>query len=240
MAAVNKQHREETSVNAPTRDGWRRIRRNARKKGISEAEAYNQWLNRKGRKTSSAYDFEYFPDTRPPRTKASPTAEELAQEAADEPLRALASSRQLSLHRQFNGLYYFINRGSGSVTLVRNPVNAATFDFTREEVIRFLSGTLQPLSPTPSGTLQRSAVSPSARRNDPQGDTRARQDCARPASVACARHAHSAVTAAGLIPVPRNAARPRRSRAPPMPVCRWACPMSRSSPARGCRAVRLR
>jgi len=145
IAAANKMHREETGVNSPTRDGWRRIRRNARKKGISEEEAYIQWLNRKTRKTSyAAIDF-VGRDDRPPRTKTAPTAEELAQDAADEPLRALASSRQLSLHRQFNGLYHFNNRESG---LVRNPINAKTYGFTREQIIRFLSGTLQPTPDT--------------------------------------------------------------------------------------------
>lgn len=62
MAAANKAHRDETGVDGPTRDAWRRIRRNARNKGISEAEAYNQWLNRKTRKSSDhsmAYDFSY-------------------------------------------------------------------------------------------------------------------------------------------------------------------------------------
>src|SRR6266404_5792630 len=110
MWARNEAHRDATGVNALSTGGWRRIRRNARKKGISEAAAYQQWLNRKQRRVpSSAYNFEYFPDDRPPRSKPTPTAEELAQEAADEPLRALASARKLSLHRQINGLYYFIN-----------------------------------------------------------------------------------------------------------------------------------
>jgi hypothetical protein len=156
MAAVNKQHREETGVNSPTRDGWRRIRHNARKKGISEEQAYNQWLNRKTRKTSAAArSIEPYHVHRPPITKPASTAEELAQEAADEPLRTLASSRQLSLHRQTNGLYYFLNRGSGSAVLVKNPVNAATLDFTREQAIRFLSGALKP---TPDSDEQLQAI----------------------------------------------------------------------------------
>jgi hypothetical protein len=157
MAALNKQHLEETGVNAPTRDGWRRIRRNARKKGISEEQAYNQWLNRKTRKVSSstARSIEPYHVHRPPITKPASTAEELAQAAADEPLRTLASSRQLSLHRQTNGLYYFLHRGSGSAVPIKNPVNAATLDFTREQVIRFLSGTLQP---TPDSDEQLQAL----------------------------------------------------------------------------------
>ena len=36
---------------------------------------------------------------------------------------------------------------------------------------------------------------------------------------------------------PRNAARPKRSRAPPTPACHSASPMSRSSPAKACRAA---
>lgn len=133
IAAANKQHRDETGVNGPTRHGWRRIRRNARKKGISEAEAYNQWLNRKSAKPSStAYSFEYGRDDRPPRVKAAPTSEELAQAAADEPFRAAAKVRGLVLRRQSNGLYYFMD----GAKLVRN---GATFDFTREEVEQFLS-----------------------------------------------------------------------------------------------------
>jgi hypothetical protein len=149
---MNQTHRDVTGVDFPTRGGMRRIRRNARKKGISEAAAYQQWLNRKQRTTSprerGAIDF-VGSDERPPRTKTKPTAEELAQEAADEPLRALASARKLSLHRQFNGLYYFINRGSGPATLIPNPVGGET-QFTRKQAELFLSGTTQrPLPPTP-------------------------------------------------------------------------------------------
>lgn len=49
MSAANKTHREETGVNAPTRNAMRNIRRRARKLGISEAAAYDQWLARKQR-----------------------------------------------------------------------------------------------------------------------------------------------------------------------------------------------
>jgi acetyl-CoA carboxylase carboxyl transferase subunit alpha len=49
----------------------------------------------------------------------------------------------------------------------------------------------------------------------------------------------SIVDSAGAIPASaqRSAARPRPSRARPTPACCSACPMSRSSPARGCPAV---
>jgi uncharacterized membrane protein len=52
MGSVNKAHRDETGVDAPTRNAMRSIRRAARKKGISEYAAYGQWLGRKQRRTS--------------------------------------------------------------------------------------------------------------------------------------------------------------------------------------------
>jgi hypothetical protein len=50
MFAVNKQHREETGVNMPSRGAMKNIRRNARRKGITEEQAYNEWLLRKQRR----------------------------------------------------------------------------------------------------------------------------------------------------------------------------------------------
>jgi hypothetical protein len=88
--AGNKQHRDETGVNAPTRNAMRRIRRNARKKGISETEAYFQWLNRKQARRPTGSNFAYSADTRPPNLITTPTPEEAARDAADEPLKALA------------------------------------------------------------------------------------------------------------------------------------------------------
>ena len=50
MGAINKQHREETGVNMPTRSAMKNLRRRARKRGISELQAYNEWVERKQRK----------------------------------------------------------------------------------------------------------------------------------------------------------------------------------------------
>jgi hypothetical protein len=47
IAAAGKAHREETGVPMPSRGVMKNIRRTARKKGISESEAYAQWLTRK-------------------------------------------------------------------------------------------------------------------------------------------------------------------------------------------------
>jgi hypothetical protein len=59
MAAINKQHREETGVNMPTRSALRNLRRRARKQGISEEEAYTGWVERKQKKLRS--DFKSTP-----------------------------------------------------------------------------------------------------------------------------------------------------------------------------------
>jgi hypothetical protein len=140
MSAANKAHRDETGVNAPTRDGWRRIRRNARKKGISEAEAYGRWLDRNSamsRKNVAAFNFSYGADTR--TSKSTPSQEEVAQNRADESLRVLARAQRISLHRQFNGYYYLLNHGSGPGVMIRNPLRPDQTDFTRQEVQAYLT-----------------------------------------------------------------------------------------------------
>jgi len=50
MASANKAHKDETGVPGPSRQDFRNIRRNARKKGISNDQAYQEWLGRKQRK----------------------------------------------------------------------------------------------------------------------------------------------------------------------------------------------
>ena len=137
IAAANKRHHDETGANAPTRGAMRRIRRKARQKGISETRAYLGWLDRKqGKKTSKVgADFEYFADT---RLKAAPVKD--IEDPADAPLRARAASRDLSLRRQHNGLYFFLILGNQAGTMVRNPARPDSYDFTCDEVIRFLDG----------------------------------------------------------------------------------------------------
>jgi hypothetical protein len=50
MGAANKQHREETGVNMPSRGAMKGLRRRARQRGISEEQAYAEWLARKQKK----------------------------------------------------------------------------------------------------------------------------------------------------------------------------------------------
>lgn len=76
MAGVNRNHVKETGVPMPSRKAMARIRRNARQKGISENEAYDQWVANKqkrlpkGRKSATA-----LPNTRdtPSYNQSDPT-----------------------------------------------------------------------------------------------------------------------------------------------------------------------
>lgn len=53
LSANNAKHHAETGVNAPNRAALKRIRRNARQKGISQEAAYNQWVQNKQRRKKS-------------------------------------------------------------------------------------------------------------------------------------------------------------------------------------------
>jgi hypothetical protein len=168
MAANNKAHRAENGVDAPTRNAWRNIRRNARRKGISEEQAYSEWLGRQQRRRPAplpAPNFGY--SAAPPRPKASPTEgaarrtnevvaprtdEEVARDEADAPLHDYARARKLRLYRQFNGMYYFINLEVGH-TMIRNPDNFR-HDFTRDEVILYLGQLPEQASITPQRRQQ--------------------------------------------------------------------------------------
>jgi len=46
FAAASKAHRTETGADAPTRNAMRNIRRDARRKGISEEQAHREWPQR--------------------------------------------------------------------------------------------------------------------------------------------------------------------------------------------------
>lgn len=50
IASQRETHREETGVLGPSRKAMANIRHNARKKGISEQQAYEEWLKREQRK----------------------------------------------------------------------------------------------------------------------------------------------------------------------------------------------
>lgn len=54
MAALNKQHIQDHGVPAPSRKALARIRRTSRQKGISQEDAYNQWIINKQRRMPQA------------------------------------------------------------------------------------------------------------------------------------------------------------------------------------------
>lgn len=54
MTALDKEHRDATGVNMPTRSALRGLRRRARKQGITEEEAYARWLARKQKQAARA------------------------------------------------------------------------------------------------------------------------------------------------------------------------------------------
>jgi hypothetical protein len=133
LAAANKSHREETGVPMPTRGAMRGIRRQARKKGISEAEAYNQWLVRKQKRAgiqlpsgNSAHAFDgaiqrrraWAPDdlsriasdTPPVPTKAVRIRPEPHELFHLDHLRMIAGTYGWKLQRQAGGLYYLLDK----------------------------------------------------------------------------------------------------------------------------------
>jgi len=54
-------------------------------------------------------------------------------------LQTIAAARNWSLRRQANGRYYILNLERSPSAFVRNPANRKGYDFTREEVERFLA-----------------------------------------------------------------------------------------------------
>jgi len=54
VIAMNKGHREQTGINAPTTREYRNIRRNAKRRGIPVEQAYEEWLARELKKHGKA------------------------------------------------------------------------------------------------------------------------------------------------------------------------------------------
>jgi hypothetical protein len=140
MAAVNKQHREETGVNMPSRSAMRRIRKAARKKSIGEVEAYSDWVRRK-QKLSSAK-----PSTRSaivPITNEAPAKPGRIRAPEHQPfeiehLESIAHTFGWMIMRQAGGLFYI--RGLNK-QIVENPYaeeDAIKTDFTRRDLEDFL------------------------------------------------------------------------------------------------------
>lgn len=153
LLAGNKLHRDETGVNAPTRAAWRGIRRNARRKGISEAEAYSQWLARKqksfrltsgSRITSKKIRRSVTQESAAPVLLRSPVNARI-RKISD--LRSLLDFEALQLLARENGLLIFKHANGFSIRdssqkLVENPYaepDRSSTDFTSRDVEDYLS-----------------------------------------------------------------------------------------------------
>lgn len=136
IGAANSYHREQTGVGSPSRNALRRIRRNARKKGISESEAHLRWLNNKSRRsnTLAGYEFNYGADDRPKQRAAVAGSEVEVQH-----LFAAAEARNWIIRRQRNGLYLIMVRDGVAASAMRNDRTGEISKFTRDELEKLLA-----------------------------------------------------------------------------------------------------
>lgn len=148
LAAANQKHKEETGVSMPTRGAARRIRRNARKKGISEHEAHAQWVARKqqlaglGPSASPRVSTRLVSPELPMPLVSSRRAER--PRAPDhepfsyEQLSGMAATFGWSLRKQAFSKFYLVAAGG---RLVENPYAAtdeSTTDFDQRDLEDFL------------------------------------------------------------------------------------------------------
>lgn len=146
LAAVNKAHKEETGVSMPSRSALKSMRRRARKKGVSEAEYYAGWVQRKqkregvlpiaqGNPISAARPPPLLPPKLPkPERLRAPAHEPFSAEH----LSMMAAGFGWTLRRQAFGMYYLVD---GKGIAVANPYAATNdigTDFSREDLEDFL------------------------------------------------------------------------------------------------------
>lgn len=86
---LNEAFRKQTGVNLPSRNATRRIRKNARNKGLSEAEALSEWVDNKQARFPKSHPY-YQPKNTPPALRIT--------YASPEPLPAVVSVAG-SVHR---------------------------------------------------------------------------------------------------------------------------------------------
>lgn len=145
----------------PSRGAMRGIRRQARKKGISETEAYNQWLVRKqtraGIELSSgnfthAFDggvqqrrasaphgsSRIVTDTPPVRTKALRIRPEPHEPFDLDHLRMIAGTYGWKLQKQAGGLYYLVDKNKKTIENPYADDSAIKTDFDRRDLEDFL------------------------------------------------------------------------------------------------------
>ncbi|MCC8948540.1 hypothetical protein H8A97_26365 [Bradyrhizobium sp. Arg62] len=147
LAAVNKAHKEATGVSMPSRSALKAMRRRARKKGVSEADYYAGWVQRKQKREGvfSMAPLSPAASARPPRLllpPKPPNPERLRtpphEPFNEEHLSMMAAGFGWTLRRQAFGKYYLVD-GAGSA--IANPYASADdigTDFSREDLEDFL------------------------------------------------------------------------------------------------------
>jgi hypothetical protein len=147
LAGMKNAHLDETGVPPPTRSALRAMRRRARKQGVSEAEYYAGWLDRKHKKAGYYYD----PGTAVGRTpivvhEPVPSGPSLPKrlrpamhESFDfERLSMMAKGFGWTLRKQAFGLYYLTDKdGSAILNPYAQPDEIST-DFSHRDVDDFL------------------------------------------------------------------------------------------------------
>ncbi|TCU78844.1 hypothetical protein EDE08_101626 [Bradyrhizobium sp. R2.2-H] len=145
LAAANKAHKEETGVSMPSRGALKSMRRRARKKGVSEAEYYAGWVQRK-QKREGVLPIAHsspVPAARPPLLPPKLPKPERLRAPPHEPfdiehLSMMAAGFGWTLRRQAFGMYYLVDRKGVPVANPYAAANDIATDFSREDLEDFL------------------------------------------------------------------------------------------------------
>jgi hypothetical protein len=150
--AMNKAHRESTGVEMPSTNAWRRIRRTARRKGISQELAYQQWLSRKQKRASRVSSDVSSKAVHTPevveatqltnRSKSKPKVAQLRAPAHEpfnfEQLSEMAATYGLKLRKQAGGLYYIVGPDNKIIVNPYADEDAIRTDFTHQDAEDYL------------------------------------------------------------------------------------------------------
>jgi hypothetical protein len=148
LAGANKAHKEQTGVSMPTRSALKSMRRRARKKGVSEAEYYSGWLQRKQKKagiqtgSSGYFSTQSGPVSAVPVPKKA-TPPERPRAPAHKPfafdhLSMMAESFGWTLRKQAFGLYYLTDKDGTAIVNPYAQADGISTDFSHQDVEDFL------------------------------------------------------------------------------------------------------
>ena len=147
-AGINRVFRETYGHNMPTRSAMRGLRRRARKRGISEAQAYDEWARRKIKQNARTNGRTPNASQRQSnRPRAGAVGEVIACRPARSPqhrfmsyeeLTLIANVHGLTLRKQAFGLYFILGPDD---RVIQNPYAAeenVNTDFTHRDAEDYL------------------------------------------------------------------------------------------------------